>query len=188
MAALVAAAVAGCESRPAENTGTDAGAGSDATATGTSGRESIGMMERQFIEDQLQDGQAEVQLGELASTRGSSADVKEFGEMMVRDHTKAGEELKSLVQSENVQIEQPDEAEHKDLHERLSKLSGAEFDREYIDAMVEDHEEAVNELERHVDSDNARLKQFASSTLPVVRQHLERARQLKEQLDNRPTP
>jgi putative membrane protein len=92
-----------------------------------------------------------------------------------------------LIRSENLEIEQPDEAEHRDLEERLSTLSGAEFDREYIDAMVDDHEEAVNELERHTDSDNARLKQYASSTLPVVRQHLERARQIKEQLDNRRT-
>jgi putative membrane protein len=183
MAGLAAVAISACESRPADNTGTAA----DDDVAGTSGESSVGMMEREFIEDQLQDGEAEVRLGQLASQRATSPEVKAFGEMMVRDHTKAGSDLKQLIQTENVEIEQPNEAEHQDLHERLSKLSGAEFDREYMDAMVDDHEEAVNELEKHTDSDNASVKQFASDTLPVVRQHLEKAKQLQQTLNNRNT-
>jgi putative membrane protein len=180
MAGLFAALVGACESRPAENRADDAG------VAGTSG-ESVGMMERQFIEDQMQDGQAEVRLGNLASERATSSEVKQFAQMMVEDHTKAGSDLQQLVRSENLQIDAPEANESDDLYERLSKLSGAEFDREYIDAMVEEHEEAVNELERHTDSDNASVKQFASSTLPVVQKHLEQAKQIQQGLEARNT-
>jgi putative membrane protein len=186
VAGLFAVALAACESRPAENTRDDAGAGAGAGveggAEGTSG-ESVGMMEREFIENQMQDGETEIRLGRLASERGSSSEIKQFAQMMVEDHTKAATELQQLVRSENLQVESPQENADDDLYQRLSKLSGAEFDREYIDAMVEDHEEAVNALERHTDSDNASVKQFATGTLPVVRQHLEKARQIQQGLE-----
>jgi putative membrane protein len=193
MAGLFAVAVAACESRPAENTGDDAGAGAGAGVEGTSGREgtsgesSVGMMEREFIEDQMEDGQTEIRLGRLASERATSPEVKQFAQKMVQDHTEAANQLQQLVRSENLQIDAPQADASNDVYERLSKLSGAEFDREYIDAMVGDHEEAVNGLERHTDSDNASVKQFASSTLPVVRRHLEEAKQIQQTMERRNT-
>jgi putative membrane protein len=139
-------------------------------------------MDRNFIEDQLQDGQAEIRLGQLASERASSPRVKEFAQMMVQDHTKAGNELREIVQQANLQLEQGDQ-EHQDLIERLSKLSGAEFDREYMEAMVNDHEDAVSELERRTDNENPQIRQYAANTLPVVRQHLERAQEIQKGLE-----
>jgi putative membrane protein len=75
--------------------------------------------------------------------------------------------------------------EQRDLHERLSKLSGAEFDREYIDAMLNAHQKAVDAVEeKATDGDNAEVKQWAASTLPTLKQHLERAKQIQANLQN----
>jgi putative membrane protein len=97
----------------------------------------------------------------------------------------AADELKQAASTANVQVNPPAEpdGDHKDLQEELTKLTGRDFDRKYIDAMVDEHQEAVNELEKKTDSDNAPIKQWASKTLPTVRQHLERAKQIQQSLE-----
>ena len=150
-------------------------------AVGTAGSDSN--IDREFIEDQLADGNAEVELGRLAQERASNPQVREFAGMMVTEHRKAGDQLKEIASRHNVEMTAETRDEHHDLRERLSKLSGAEFDREYIDAMVDDHEKAVKDVEDQAeDAENAALKQWASSTLPNLRQHLERAKQIQSNL------
>lgn len=158
-----------------ENTAArDAGGAVGTTGTGA---------DRDFIQDQLEDGQAEVNLGKIASERATHPQVKQFAQMMVEDHQKAGDELRQAASAANVQITptEPDD-EHKDIQDELSKLSGNEFDRRYIDVMIDEHQEAVNELEGKQDAENVQVRQWASKTLPTVRQHLERARQIEETL------
>ena len=153
-------------------------------ATGTSGaaESSLSMGERNFVEDQLKDGSREVQLGKLAEERASSAEVKEFAATMVQDHTMAGNKLKDIARTVNVELEQ-DENAARDDHERLSKLSGNEFDREYIDLMVKDHQDALDALQDQAENgDHPGVKQWASETLPRIKHHLETAQQLQNQL------
>jgi putative membrane protein len=154
-------------------------------AVGTSGTTNI---DRDFIADQIADGQAEVELARLAQQRAANAQVKEFAQMMVRDHTQAASELKQVAAKHNIQPATGDHNDHNDVRERLGKLKGAEFDREYINAMVDDHQKAVSAIEDKADdNENSEVKQWAAKTLPTVRQHLERAKQLKESLDRRGT-
>lgn len=149
-------------------------------AVGTSG---TGGIDRDFIEDQLAAGNAEVELGRLAQERTKNPQVREFAGMMVSDHRKAGDQLKELASRHNLQMPAETHDEHQDLHEKLSKLSGSEFDREYIDAMVDDHEKAVDAVkDKADDADSAAIKQWAASTLPSLRQHLERAKQIQSSL------
>ena len=101
---------------------------------------------RMFINNMAIAGMAEVQLGKLASERGMSADVKQFGQMMVTDHTKANDELKQIAAKLNIQLPTELDTKHKALADRLSKLQGAEFDREYAMAMVSGHEEVAAAL------------------------------------------
>ncbi|HSL21190.1 MAG TPA: DUF4142 domain-containing protein [Vicinamibacterales bacterium] len=153
-------------------------------ATGTSGaaESSLSMGERNFVEEQLKDGSREVQLGKLAEERASSAEVKEFAATMVQDHTMAGNKLKDIARTVNVELEQ-DENAARDDHERLSKLSGNEFDREYIDLMVKDHQDALDALQDQAENgDHPGVKQWASETLPRIKHHLETAQQLQNQL------
>jgi putative membrane protein len=143
-----------------------------------------------FIEKMAQANIAEVKLGQLAAERASNAQVKQFGRRMISDHQKANNELKQIASKMAVQLPAETDAKHQQLYDRLSKLKGAEFDREYMNAMVDGHQEVAQELERHADN-NARsvgtsgnasqsetsVNAWASKTLPDVRQHLEQAKQ-----------
>lgn len=168
----------------------DANRDSTTGATGTSGTAGTSAdIDRGFIIDQLEDGNREVRLGRLAEERAAHADVKAFGRMMVDDHTRAGTELKRIAGQHNLTPENGDRADAMDrggLFDRLSQLEGAEFDRAYMDAMVDDHEDAVDDLEDKAGDagEHADVKAWASQTLPKVRQHLERARALRDALRN----
>jgi len=97
LAAFFAVSVAACD-RPADNR--------TEGATGTSGEASaLDMGERNFVQEQIKDGLAEVKLGELAEKQASSPDVKQFASTMVQDHTRAGNQLKEIAQRENVELE-----------------------------------------------------------------------------------
>lgn len=152
-------------------------------ATGTAG--AAVDIDRDFISDQLEDGDAEVRLGRLAEERASHADVRALGNMLVEQHTVAGTELKRIAGQHNVVADPDDMNEVEDDIERLSRLEGAEFDRAYLDLIIDEHRETVDELEEKVNDagDHADVRAWASQVLPTVRQHLERARQLRETVD-----
>jgi putative membrane protein len=99
-----------------------------------------------FVNEMTIAGMTEVQLGRVATEQAASADVKAFGQMMVKDHSKAGDELKQVASQ--LKIQQPTQLDqkHKDLFDKLSKLQGAEFDREYINAMVQGHQEVLGKV------------------------------------------
>lgn len=164
----------------------DAAAGAAGT-TGTAGTSAD--VDRDWIEDQLEDGDREVRLGRLAQERGGSADVRAFGAMMVEKHTMAGTELKRIATRHEIpnagREADADRKDKDDDFERLSKLSGAGFDRAYLDLMVDEHEKAVSALEDKArdDDEHADVKEWAAKTLPEVKQHLERAKTLRERLD-----
>ena len=144
----------------------------NATARATS----VSSSDRKFMEKAAEGGLAEVQLGKLAAEKASAPEVKQFGQRMVDDHTKANDQLKQVATSKGVNL--PTELDRSTQREmdKLSKLSGAEFDREYMKHMVSDHKKDVSEFKtestRAKDPD---VKQFASATLPTLQQHLELA-------------
>ena len=150
-----------------------------------------------FINDLAIAGMAEVELGKLAAQQAQNADVKAFGQMMVKDHTQANTELLQIAKQMNVTPPAQLDAKHRELVDRLSKLKGAEFDREYMDAMVPGHEEVAAKLrtmsgEASTSTSAARggqsvgttgsdaaLKKWAAQAVPTVQKHLERAKQLQ---------
>ena len=99
-----------------------------------------------FVHDLAMASMAEVELGQFASQHASNPDVKSFGDMMVKDHTKANDELKPIAQKLNVTMPTALDAKHKALYDRLSKLQGAAFDKAYIDAMVTGHQEVLTKV------------------------------------------
>jgi putative membrane protein len=167
---------------------------------GTAGTDQRGTV-RQFVLEQIADGTAEVHLGRLASEHAQSAEVKQFAQMMIQDHTKAGEHLKKLAAQYQIQAPTNLDDDHTKLMDKLSKLNGAEFDREYMSAMVDNHEHAVDALEdraeHKADADRPgehrdaalqmEVSKWASATVPTVRQHLERAKEINGHLGNRLT-
>lgn len=139
--------------------------------------------DQKFIKDAAAGGMMEVQLGKLASEKASSQQVKDFGKQMVTDHSKANTELKHLASTKNVQIPTELEGKHKSTYDRLAKLSGDRFDREYMKTMIDDHKDDVDKFKKQADkADDADVKQFAAKTLPTLEKHLEMAQSTGQQV------
>ncbi|HEV7643253.1 MAG TPA: DUF4142 domain-containing protein [Pyrinomonadaceae bacterium] len=136
-----------------------------------------------FVTAAGQANMAEVELANLALSKSQNEDVKEFAQMMITDHSKANDELKGLAMQKKYEFPADVNMTQKALAENLSKLSGAAFDREYVKAMVTDHEGAVklfsNESKAGKDAD---LKTWALATLPTLKTHLQQAQDLQAKL------
>jgi len=128
-------------------------------------------------------GMAEVELGRLASQKASNDRVKQFGQKMVDDHSKANNDLKQAASQEGIELPADVSARHKQKMEKLSALSGAAFDKAYMDEMVRDHVEDVKEFEKASKAPgDSPVKKFAASTLPTLKDHLQMARDLDNEV------
>jgi putative membrane protein len=134
--------------------------------------------DRDFMTKAAIGGMEEVELGRMAAQKGASNDVKQFGQRMVDDHSRANTELMSLASQKNVTLPTTLDQQHQDDVDRLTKLSGAAFDREYMTMMVKDHVEDVSEFERESASgSDTDVKAWAGRTVPTLRQHLQMAQE-----------
>ncbi|HWQ34678.1 MAG TPA: DUF4142 domain-containing protein [Blastocatellia bacterium] len=134
--------------------------------------------DRTFMMKAAEGGMAEVALGELATKQAGSDDVKQFGQRMVDDHGKANRELMDLAARKGVTLPSDMGAKEKALKTKLEKLSGAEFDREYMREMLKDHEKDVAMFEKEAKNGrDAEVKAWAEQTLPTLRDHLKLARE-----------
>jgi putative membrane protein len=130
-----------------------------------------------FLAAAFEGGMAEVELGNLAQQRGSSDVVKQFGKQMVEDHTMINDEIKALATGKGVPIPSALDAKSQATQDRLSKLSGAAFDRAYMQDMVTDHQKDVAEFRRmSTRAADPDIKAFAAKTLPTLEKHLKMAR------------
>jgi putative membrane protein len=170
----------------------------DATA-GTTG-DAVSAGDRDFVDDLTVAGMAEVELGRMAAERGSSAEVKKFAGMMVADHSKAGEELKQIAAKYAIPTPAGLDQQHQELRTKLSNLTGAEFDREYMNAMVEGHEDVIDRLQTRASEDRlgddkgtvkpeasdnpveSALNQWAAKVMPTTRHHLDEAKRIHDGL------
>jgi putative membrane protein len=130
-----------------------------------------------FVKKAAQGGMAEVELGKLAADKGSTDDVKKFGQRMVDDHSKANDQLKQIASSKGITVPDDMNAKDKATKARLEMLSGAQFDRAYMNDMVKDHVEDISEFNKEAKmGKDPDVKGFASQTLPTLQDHLKNAR------------
>ena len=166
---------------------------------GTAGN-AVSSGDRDFVDDLSIAGMAEVELGRMAIERSDNDWVKQFAEMMVRDHSKAGEDLKQIAMKYAIPTPAGLDQPHQDLKTKLSNLKGADFDREYMNAMVEGHEDVVDRLQTRASEDRfgddkgtvtpersdnaveASINEWAATVLPTARHHLDEARNIRESL------
>jgi putative membrane protein len=135
--------------------------------------------DQEFANKAATGGMLEVKLGELAAAKGSNPAVREFGQRMVKDHSKANDELKSLATQASVALPTALSRSEQTTYDRLSKLSGADFDKAYANDMVSDHEHDVAEFKQESTmGQNETLKSFAMRTLPTLQSHLDQAREM----------
>jgi putative membrane protein len=138
-----------------DRTGTQGpiGAGTDRTMPNEQNDQQRRMGDTQeFIKKAAIANMAEIQLGQLASTKAESPEVKQFAQKMVDEHTKALDELKQAASGSGATLPTELDKKHQKLHDKLSKLSGAEFDREYMEAMVDGHKDVAKLLEKRAKS------------------------------------
>ena len=134
------------------------------------------MSDETFVMKAANGGMAEVDLGKLAVEKAGSDEVKKFGQRMVDDHSKANDELKTLAQNKHITLPTEIDPHEKALHDRLATLSGPSFDRAYMQAMLVDHRNDLNEfrMEAKMGKD-ADVKGWAAKTLPMIEEHVKLA-------------
>lgn len=139
----------------------------------------MGNPDQKFLMDAAIGGLMEVELGRWAVQKGTSDAVKQFGRRMVDDHSQANSELATLAASKGITLPTSLDEKHQKEVAKLTRLSGAAFDRAYAKMMVKDHEKAVSDFEKEsTRGADADLKAFATKTLPTLQEHLQMARAL----------
>jgi putative membrane protein len=145
--------------------------------------------DREFVNKAAIGNVAEVELGRVAVQRAARPSVKSFGERMVTDHGRAGAELATLARGKGMDVSKTLDVSHQAMRDRLSGLSGADFDRAYMSEMVRDHTEDVALFERAAQTaSDADVKAYAARSLPMLREHLALARQVNSEVVLGPTP
>jgi putative membrane protein len=126
-----------------------------------------------FIQSAAQGGMTEVKLGALASTSGTREDVREFGQRMVKDHTSINGDLKALATERGVSLPDSLDSEHQGMVDKMSALSGSDFDNAYISCMIKDHKTDAKAFKAEsAATKDTDIKSFVDKTIPVVHEHL----------------
>jgi putative membrane protein len=128
----------------------------------------------QFLVDATGINLEEIQLGQLAQQKGSIADVKELGKMMVQAHTKSLKEVRAIAQTKQVTVPDSATAKAQDAYAMLNAKSGNDFDKAYCQLMVDGHKDAIKKFEKvSADSRDGEIKDWATTMLPDLRKHLD---------------
>ncbi len=139
-----------------------------------------------FVNTAAQGGMMEMQLSQLAQRNGLNQQVKEFGEMMVKDHTKANAELKSLANGKKLALPTTLGKEMQDRVDSLALQSSAGFDLKYMEVMVAAHKKDVADFEKATATlKDVDLKAFAVKTLPTLKMHLTHAETLNAAINKK---
>lgn len=126
-----------------------------------------------FLKNAAEGGMSEVELGQLAQQKATDPAVKEFGAMMVKDHSAANEKLKALAASKNVSLPGSSSVMQKATKTKLDMLSGNTFDKSYVKGMIEDHKADIKEFQKEASQGkDADARAFAAATLPTLQAHL----------------
>ncbi len=137
----------------------------------------------EFVAKAASGGMHEVELGKLASTQARSEDVKKFGEKMVTDHGKAGEALKKAANAAGITLPEKMNEEHQKEFDKFKDKKGDAFDKAYVNHMVKDHEGDVELFTKaSKEANNPELKRFATTTLPVVKEHLKMIKKIQDSM------
>ena len=133
-----------------------------------------------FLTDAMKGDNSEVALGKIAQAKGGSQGVKDLGAMLVADHGSHKTQVAALAQQAGVAVTNDITDEAKALEAKLGGLSGADFNKAFVDAAVEDHQKDIAKYEQQVQSSDPQTAQLAQQTLPTLKKHLQTAQALKK--------
>jgi putative membrane protein len=144
---------------------------------------SVSKGDQQFAVDAANAGMTEVQAGQMAQQKGMGKDVKDYGAMMVKDHTAAADKLKLVASSKNITLPSAISPEMQKNLDDLQKKEGKDFDKAYINMMVSDHKKVISAFEdESKNGSDADIRGFADSTLHTLRHHLDEAEKCNKML------
>ncbi|MCK9917788.1 DUF4142 domain-containing protein [Microbacteriaceae bacterium K1510] len=168
-------------SSPQGGTARPAAQGNQGIQGNTAGNK-LSKADERFLSEAMQGDLAEVQMGELAQQKGSNDRVKEFGQTLSKDHGDHSQKLQQLGQQMGMTLPSEPSARQKADHDRLSRLSGAQFDREFARRMVDDHRRDISRYQAEAKRSGP-IGDLAKQTVPTLQQHLQMAQEL-----TRPAP
>ncbi|MGO4708780.1 DUF4142 domain-containing protein [Chryseobacterium sp. 2TAF14] len=148
--------------------------GDSATTSDTAQQSSsLSDQDKKFADAAAKGGMMEVMAGELAAKSATNSTVKTLGQMMVKDHTKANDELKQWAAQNNYNLPSGLDADQQKKFDELKTKKGAEFDRMYTAQMVSDHQKTIADFKKQAaEGSETSLKAFATKTLPTLEHHL----------------
>jgi putative membrane protein len=136
-----------------------------------------------FLVKAADGGMAEVNAGKMGETKSMNEEVKRFSTMMVNDHTAANAKVKSLADARNITLPVAPSAEHTKKADDLGKKTGKDFDKAYMDMMVDDHQKTIDLFEKASnDSKDEEVKTFITNTLPTLKMHLDSAKAVQKMI------
>ena len=152
--------------------------GTDSSQNSSGGADAQAMKDKMFLRKAAQGGAAQVQLAQLALQKTSNEAVKKFAQRMIDDHTAITQSLKSFADELGVQTPKPSKMDQQE-YDRLSGLSGADFDREYLADMVKDHHRDLQDFTLEADSaTDPDLKEAVAKDQIVIARHARMADRL----------
>jgi putative membrane protein len=132
---------------------------------------------QKFLKEAMEGNLAEVQMGQLAQKNGKSDGVRSFGQMLQKDHSDANQKATIVAQQMGMTPPTEPNSKQKAMYDKMSKLSGDNFDREFAKEMVPDHKKDIKEFEKAAKKNDA-AGSFAKETLPTLQKHLQAAQSL----------
>lgn len=135
--------------------------------------------DKAFFKHAAEGGIAEVEAGKLAQSKGNSSAVKDFGAMMVKDHSAANDELKRIATAENVDLPSSSSVKQMASKAKLEVLTGDTFDKAYIKGQIAAHQQTAALFKKEIASGtDAQAQAFAKATLPTVKAHLKKIKEI----------
>jgi putative membrane protein len=177
MIALSAYTMQGCHSatKDAKETADSLNKTKDTTTNAAAtGGIAVDKSDAKFATTAANGGMAEVALGKLALQKTANAQIKDFANMMVTDHGKANDELKAIAKTKNITLPDSVDSDHQKKIADLSQKTGKDFDKAYVDAMIDGHKKTLDLMQDAAKNcKDADLKAFAAKTAPTVKMHLD---------------
>ena len=187
-ALLAAAATAGTGGAQNTNSGkTETGTSANANAKAANANANRGAAkmssDEKFAMEAAMGGMAEVELGRVAAQKGASDEVRQFGQRMVDDHSKANQDLMQVASAKGWALPTALDAKHQADVQKLSALSGDKFDKTYVDMMLKDHKKDVPEFQKEsAGGADADVKAFAARTTPTLQDHLQMIQRIHDKM------
>lgn len=153
--------------------------GTSSNTASMGGNTKLSWSDKRFVTKAAEDGQAEVQLAQLAAQRAQNPEVRSFAQRLVTDHTQVNSELMSIASSKQVNLDKEDNKDR--AYRRLSKENGADFDREFVEHMIDQHEKDIKAFDKAAqDAKDQEIRSFASKHVGHLREHLQQAQTLRQ--------